>query len=85
VSGRVTNATELKCEAPEPAEMHNDDHGGDGGDRGGDSGDHGDDHGQDEQMCAPGGLTAGAVVHEAELRITTFGAFWEEVELVRAS
>ena len=91
VSGKVTNGTELRCEAPE---MSTDDQGPGGddvGDRGGDNGDHGgngdrgDDHGEGEQMCAPGALTAGAVVHEAGLRITRFGAFWEEVELVRAS
>jgi hypothetical protein len=91
VSGRVTNATELRCESPEHAVMHNDDHGsggsggGDQGDRGGDHGDRGDDRGQDEQMCATGSLTTGAMVHEAELRITSFGAFWEEVEVVTES
>ena len=75
----------------EPAGMHNDDHGSGGGDRGGDNGDRGDhgdrgdDRGQDEQICATGALTTGAVVHDAELRITSFGAFWEEVEVVTES
>ena len=77
VSGRVTNGTEKRCEAPEMSTDDQGPGGGDGGDRGGDNGDHGgtgdhgdrgDDRGQDEQMCAPGALTAGAVVHEAELR-----------------
>ena len=81
VSGKVTDGTELRCEAPEMSTDDQGPSGGDGGDRGGDNGD----NGEDEQMCAPGALTAGAVVHEAELRVTTFGAFWEEVELVRAS
>jgi hypothetical protein len=91
VSGKVTNGTELRCEAPEMSTDDQDPGGSDGGDRGGDhggNGDHGDrcdDRGEDGQMCAPGALRAGALVHEAELRITTFGAFWEEVELVRAS
>ena len=58
---------------------------GDQGDRGGDHGDRGDDRGQDEQMCATGSLTTEAMVHEAELRITSFGAFWEEVEVVTES
>ena len=86
VSGEVTRATELRCEAGEPSEMGDDDQGpGGGGDQsGGDRGDHGDrgdDGGQQEQMCAAGALTHGATVHEAELRITSAGAFWEEVEL----
>lgn len=88
VSGKVTNGTELRCEAPEMSTDDQGPGGGDPGDRGGDNGgngDRGDDRGEDEQMCAPGALTAGAVVHEAELRITAFGAVWEEVELVRAS
>ena len=48
-SGRVTNATELKCEAVEPAEFEHHDRGR-GDDRGGDNdrGDRGDDNGDDD-------------------------------------
>jgi hypothetical protein len=83
VSGKVTQRTELECEAAEPAGMQQDDRGpgGGGGPSGEDQGDRGDDGSQDEPMCAPGALAPGASVHEAELRITGSGAFWEEVEL----
>ena len=86
VSGQVTDATEIKCESVEPQEMeharHADgDHG--GGTNGGDD-NGGDDQGEAEQgapMCSPGNLIPGAVVRDAELKISAAGAIWQEVEL----
>jgi hypothetical protein len=91
VSGQVTDATEIKCEAVEPQEMehsrHADgDHGGgsNGGDDNGDNNDNNDDQGEDEQgapMCSSANLVPGAVVRDAELTISGAGAIWQEVEL----
>ncbi len=55
-----------------------DDHSGPGGDDEGD-----DDQGEDENedACAPGALSIGAKVHEAELKVGADGAVWEEIEL----
>lgn len=88
VSGQVTGATEIKCDAGQAQEMehqrHADgDHGGwsNGGD---DNGDNNDDHGQDEQgapMCSTANLAPGAIVRDAELTITGSGASWKELEL----
>jgi hypothetical protein len=46
----------------------------------------GDDQGEDrrdDDACPSGALAAGARVHEAELRVSSSGAVWEEVELIR--
>jgi hypothetical protein len=84
VSGMVTDATELKCEAPENEVNDND--GEDGGSQSGDntSGDNtsGEDQGEDAQMCTTANLTRGTVVQDAELKISSAGAVWQEVELV---
>jgi hypothetical protein len=42
---------------------------------------HGDD--EDEHACSAADLVPGARVHEAELEVTSAGAIWEEVELIR--
>jgi hypothetical protein len=86
-SGTVTSATELRCEAQEPAEMQNHDRG--RGDNGGDN-ERGDDNGDNDndeanQMCTTADLTPGAIVQKAELRISGAGAVWDEVELVTQS
>jgi hypothetical protein len=89
-SGRVTNATELKCEAAEPAEFEHHDRGR-GDDRGGnDRGDHGDDNGDNDndeanETCTTADLVPGAVVQKAELAISGAGATWDEVELMAQS
>ena len=60
------------------------DHGdqGDQGDDNGNQGEPGDDHGDDNgQMCTTAALTPGAVVQDAELRISGAGSVWDEVEL----
>lgn len=97
VSGMVTGATELKCEAPENEVNDNDGNDGGSGDRnamddgGGSSGgdnnsgdDNGgdNDQGEDQQMCSTSNLTPGTVVQDAELNISSAGAVWHEVELV---
>lgn len=97
VSGQVTNATEIKCEAAEPQDMEHSrradgDHGGGnngGGDDNGGSDENGggDDNGQgqDDQgapMCSAANLVAGMVVREAELAVSGTGAIWREVEVV---
>jgi hypothetical protein len=58
-----------------------DDHGDDdqGDDDQGDD-DHGD-HDDDGEACAPDALKVGATVEEAELKISSGGAIWEEIEL----
>jgi Ni/Co efflux regulator RcnB len=92
VSGAVNDFTRIKCEAPESMQVTGDDHGRDGGDNSGsgdngdrgDQGEPGDDRGDDngeEQMCSTAALTPNAVVQEAELRISSAGAVWDEVEL----
>jgi hypothetical protein len=91
VSGQVTGATEIKCEAAEPQEMehsrHADgDHGGGSngdGDQGGASNGDGD-QGEDENgapMCSTANLAPGTLVSDAELRVTGSGAIWKELEL----
>jgi hypothetical protein len=53
-----------------------------------DDDDHGDrhdghhgDHDDDDDACAPDALKVGAVVKEAELKISSAGRVWEEIEL----
>ena len=87
-SGRVTSATELRCERAEPAEFEHHDRGrgGDGGggnDRGDDQGDN--DNGEANEMCTRADLVPGAVVHAANLAISPEGATWDEVELIAQS
>ena len=48
-----------------------------GDDNGGDN-----DQGEDAQMCSTSNLTAGTVVQDAELNVSSAGAVWHEVELV---
>lgn len=58
----------------------NDDHGDDDNDDN-DRGDD-DDDGGDRDRCPAGALRAGAIVHEAELKFTSAGAIWDEIELL---
>lgn len=93
VSGRVTDATELKCEGAQATAMHDDgDHGGggdnsgqqsgdDNGDQGDNSGDLAENQGENEQLCTTASLTPGAVVQEAELSVSSAGAIWDKIEL----
>jgi len=79
VSGNVVSGeTELECEAPESMStgMHEDGDGGSGSGSG--SGENG---GGNEENCSTANLTPGAVVQEAELRVSSAGANWERVVL----
>jgi hypothetical protein len=97
VSGKVTEQTEIRCqsatstEGDDPDENGDENSGGNGDDshagfssRGDDfsSGD-GDDDGGDAQACTTTALVPGAVVLEAELRIGSGGAVWEQIDLVQ--
>jgi hypothetical protein len=92
VSGVVTDDTEIDCEGDDDDhattsrdgdDEGDDDHGDDDHSGPGHDGDEGDDdQGDDEgEDCGPDSLTAGAIVHEAELDLTSQGAVFEEVEL----
>jgi hypothetical protein len=80
VSGKVTDATQLECQAAEPTTMQTDEHGGDNSS--GDHGDNGDEQGDGQQSCTTAALTTGTVVREAELSVSSAGAVWDKVELV---
>jgi hypothetical protein len=91
VSGKVTNATEIKCETEDEHEVENEDHqanasdDGDDGDHGnvGDQGDQGDDeHGDEDNVCTTADLKRDTPVHEAELKVTAEGAVFEEIQLL---
>jgi hypothetical protein len=53
----------------------------DHGDRDDGDDDHGDCRGDDDEECGTEALTAGRAVAEAELKITSEGRVWEEIEL----
>jgi hypothetical protein len=89
VSGAVTSDTELECTASEESQTMGEDGDGGGGDQSGDGENSAseDDQAQEnenaaENSCSAANLTPGAVVHEAELRITSAGSVWSKVELV---
>jgi hypothetical protein len=79
VTGAVTADTELRCEMPGEG-MQTEDRGPGGGDNSGDNDGSGDDQSEDEQTCSA--VTPGMVVRTAELRISSAGAVWQEVELI---
>ena len=86
--GPVVVSNARKADEGPGSEDHGDDHGDD--DHGDDDGDHHggrDDPGDDDngQQCDASALTAGAVVHEAELKTTAAGLVFREIEIVVAS
>jgi hypothetical protein len=89
VKGTVDDQTEIRCESramgPIVVSGARKADEGPGGDDHGDH--HGDDRGDDdnEDQCDAGALTAGAVVHEAELKTTAGGLVFREIEIVVAS
>jgi hypothetical protein len=96
ISGQVTEGTEIGCRPATPpptpgGDQDSDDQGGaegGGGGQGGDQqdGDHHDENrgGEDhEEGCTPAALVKGAVVRRAELRLSSFGAVWEKVDLIQ--
>jgi hypothetical protein len=100
VSGKVTEATRVRCESTTPKASEDDEQGddnqgdddGQGDDNQGDepgsavasaaSNDSGDDDGAGNEACTTAALAPGAVVRGAELRLSSAGAVWEEVELL---
>jgi hypothetical protein len=91
VSARVTGDTEVECGTENEAEHHHGearaaDDGPGSDDEGEDNGgreDRGGDDDRNEDACPAGALAAGARVHEAELHVTSAGAIWDKVELVK--
>jgi hypothetical protein len=108
IAGKVTEATEIRCESamadndedrgdfddqdgssghspggPPTGREDGDSHGGPGSgqDQNDNDGDDNDEH-EDAPPCASGALVAGAAVREAELRIDSVGAVWEQIELL---
>ena len=86
VSGLITGDSEIECEGPAPATARHEgdddavsDNSGPGSENSGSD----DEDEQGEDGCGPEALTPGTVVHEAELRATAAGAWFEEVELQR--
>jgi hypothetical protein len=88
VRGTVTNATEIECEGAKDA--HASDHGDDGG-ADDNNGPGGDDRGdrrdeeenENEDACGTADLATGAVIREAELKTTSAGLTFEQIELAR--
>jgi hypothetical protein len=90
VSGQVTDATRIVCQAAQPAGMQSSertwgDNGGAGA-GGGDQGQGDDDQGQGDddqsaQSCNTTSLATGAPVREAVLRLSGAGAVWDVVVL----
>jgi hypothetical protein len=91
LKGTVNDGTEIECENPATATTRHDGDSGSGDDNSGpgstnsgdDQGDDNDDQGEDENEdnCGTGALTQGTIVREAELRLTTSGAVFREIEL----
>ena len=97
VKGTVDEETEIECESRPmgpvvvgarkaddgPGRSGDDDQGDDDGHHHGDRDEQGDD--DDEDECDASALTAGAVVHEAELKTTADGLVFREIEIVVSS
>lgn len=86
ISGLVTADTEISCENEDhPQAMHESesDNSGPGSENSGPGSDDGPGDDEDEDACTTVDLVPGAVVHEAELEVTSQGGVFEEIELVR--
>jgi len=96
ISGQVNENTEIGCRPATPPPTPGSDQDGDeqGGAEGGgawqgrdqQSGDHHDENqGGDgnEEGCTPAALVKGAIVRRAELRLSSFGAVWEKIDLIQ--
>jgi hypothetical protein len=92
LTGNVTEDTEIKCDDDSAtASGQGDDEGQDDEDEGDDDNggpQGGDDEGDDDQgdddnseTCAPDALKVGAAVEEADLKISSAGRVWDEIEL----
>jgi hypothetical protein len=99
VSGQVTEGTEIGCRPATPppttgGDQDADDQGGTGGgDQGAGApqgGDQQSGHDQNqgreddnEEGCTTAALVKGAIVRRAELKLSSFGAVWEKVDLIQ--
>ncbi len=83
VSGAVVRDTELECAAPEHNRTGHEQAGRRGDEPGGDKNENqaADQDENEMENCSTADLTHGAVVREAELRISSAGSVWEKVEL----
>jgi hypothetical protein len=85
LTGAVTDETEIECDHTAQASDDDDQGDDDQGDQHGGGGDDGDDNdqGDDDQgdNCDASALTAGATVHEAELKAEDGQATFEKIEL----
>ena len=93
VSGTVTSATEIECQASSTSDSsgwqsHDQSGGGDSSSGSGDSS-QGDDQGEgtdsSSQNCDTSSLTPGATVQAAELEVSSAGAAWDKVDLMSTS
>ena len=99
ISGQVTEDTEIGCRPATPppttgGDQDADEQGGSGaGDQGAGAPQGGDQQsGQDQNQggeddneggCTPAALVKGAIVRRAELRLSSFGAVWEKIDLIQ--
>jgi hypothetical protein len=84
LTGTVNSGTEIECEAPATTRHDGEDNSGPGsGDdnQGDDNDDQGENENENEGNCGTGALTQGTIVREADLRLTSAGAVFEEIEL----
>ena len=84
LTGTVNSGTEIECEAPATTRHDGEDNSGPGsGDdnQGDDNDDQGENENENEGNCGTNALTQGTIVREAELRLTSAGAVFEEIQL----
>jgi hypothetical protein len=96
ITGQVTSATEIECDtggdddgeggddddqASKSSLRSGDEHGDDDGEQGDDN-EQGDDHESDDEACPAGALKEGAIVQEAELKLSNGSAVFEKIELL---
>jgi hypothetical protein len=99
ISGQVTEDTQIGCRPATPAATPGEDQDADdqgssaGGDQGagaqganqqgGQDGSHDGGGDQGEESCTTAALVKGAIVRRAELRLSSFGAVWEKIDLIQ--
>jgi hypothetical protein len=87
VTGQVTPATEVECDTGGDDDGHGGDDDADESSLRSDEGQQGDnedgDSEDDNESCPAGALKTGAIVQEAELKLGSSGAVFEEIELVQ--
>ena len=88
ITAKVTADTEIECDegGDDSVKEHSYRHDGEGDESEGDDDEGDDEHGdeRDCDACAPGALKEGAIVQEAEVKLSGRGATFEKIELVGA-